>query len=119
MATTEIFQDWDSPYENLSAMRTTTRKTTTTTTTRLEVRHGRGIFPLGRDFHVLGGLVVRSRSSLFHPRLPLWMCYGLCSAPFHLNPSNVGYRARGLSSLLIESFFGFGELSLEIFSSPG
>lgn len=36
MATTEIFQDWDSPYENLNAMRTstkTTRKTTTTTTT--------------------------------------------------------------------------------------
>jgi hypothetical protein len=45
MATTEIFQDWDSPYENLSAMRTTTRKTTTTTTTtRLEVRgHERAI----------------------------------------------------------------------------
>jgi len=41
MATTEVFQDWDSPYENLSTMRTTSRKTTTTTTTRLEVRHER------------------------------------------------------------------------------
>ncbi|KAI4497690.1 hypothetical protein M0802_007230 [Mischocyttarus mexicanus] len=30
MATTEIFQDWDSPHENISSMtRTTTRKTTT------------------------------------------------------------------------------------------
>ncbi|KYN17521.1 hypothetical protein ALC57_10226, partial [Trachymyrmex cornetzi] len=37
MATTEIFQDWDSPYENLSALRTSTRKTTTKTT-RIEIQ---------------------------------------------------------------------------------
>ncbi|EZA61920.1 hypothetical protein X777_04731 [Ooceraea biroi] len=40
MATTEIFQDWDSPYENLSTIsRTTTRKTTTTTTRRERPRY--------------------------------------------------------------------------------
>lgn len=36
MATTEIFQDWDSPFDNVGAMRTTTTRKTTTTT-RIEV----------------------------------------------------------------------------------
>lgn len=39
MATTQVFQDWDSPHETISSMtRTSTRKTTTKTTTRREVR---------------------------------------------------------------------------------
>lgn len=40
MATTEVFQDWDSPYDSLSTMRTTTTRKTTTTT-RIEVGLGR------------------------------------------------------------------------------
>lgn len=37
MATTQVFQDWDSPHETISSMtRTSTRKTTTKT--RREVR---------------------------------------------------------------------------------
>lgn len=40
MATTEVFQDWDTPYDTVSMTRKTTKKTTTTTTktTRDEVK---------------------------------------------------------------------------------
>lgn len=39
MATTQVFQDWDSPHDTISSMtRSSTRKTTTTTTSRREVR---------------------------------------------------------------------------------
>lgn len=50
MATTEVFQDWDSPHETITTTRTsrktTTRTSTTKTTSRLtddEVRYGTGI----------------------------------------------------------------------------
>lgn len=36
MATTEVFQDWDSPHEITSVTRKTTRKTTTKTTRRYD-----------------------------------------------------------------------------------
>lgn len=36
MATTEVFQDWESPHEITSVTRKTTRKTTTKTTRRYD-----------------------------------------------------------------------------------
>lgn len=38
MATTQVFQDWDSPHETLSSMTRTSTRKSTTTTTRREVR---------------------------------------------------------------------------------
>ncbi|KAG7211322.1 hypothetical protein KM043_010618 [Ampulex compressa] len=60
MATTQVFQDWDSPHESLSSVtrKSTSRKTTTTTTTtrREKARSNRrvgakrpSLFPEGEE----------------------------------------------------------------------
>lgn len=60
MATTQVFQDWDSPHETISSMtRTSTRKTTTKTTTRREVRKSEETRVI-RRYYVISGKFVLS-----------------------------------------------------------
>lgn len=65
MATTQVFQDWDSPHETISSMtRTSTRKTTTKTTTRREVRKSEETRVI-RRYYIISGKFVLSAGGVW------------------------------------------------------